>query len=52
MMNYKTCPYCGAHLDPGEQCDCRENEKEPEDSRGRAGSKATNNISAYHRREK
>lgn len=19
---YTTCPYCGAHLDPGERCDC------------------------------
>ena len=22
MSYYKTCPYCGAHLDPGEKCDC------------------------------
>lgn len=22
-MGYKTCPCCGAHLDPGETCDCR-----------------------------
>lgn len=22
-MGYKTCPYCGAHLDPGEVCDCQ-----------------------------
>lgn len=21
---YKTCPHCGAHLDPGEVCDCRQ----------------------------
>lgn len=21
-MQYKTCPDCGAHLDPGERCDC------------------------------
>jgi hypothetical protein len=21
-MFYKTCPHCGANLDPGEQCDC------------------------------
>ena len=21
---YHTCPYCGAHLDPGEICDCRQ----------------------------
>lgn len=23
-MGYKICPYCGAALDPGEKCDCRE----------------------------
>lgn len=22
MSYYKTCPYCGTHLDPGERCDC------------------------------
>lgn len=22
MSYYKTCPHCGAHLDPGETCDC------------------------------
>lgn len=22
MSFYKTCPHCGAHLDPGESCDC------------------------------
>ena len=21
-MYYRTCPYCGAHLDPDERCDC------------------------------
>jgi hypothetical protein len=21
---FMTCPWCGAHLDPGEQCDCPE----------------------------
>lgn len=21
-MIYRTCPYCGAALDPGERCDC------------------------------
>lgn len=25
MSYYRTCPRCGAHLDPGEVCDCREN---------------------------
>ena len=24
MAQYKTCPDCGAHLDPGEKCDCEE----------------------------
>ncbi len=23
MSFYRTCPHCGAHLDPGEACDCR-----------------------------
>ena len=22
MAQYRTCPYCGANLDPGERCDC------------------------------
>lgn len=26
MPYYKTCPECGAHLDPGEKCDCQEEE--------------------------
>ena len=24
MGYYKICPLCGAHLDPGERCDCEE----------------------------
>lgn len=24
MAYYNTCPECGAHLDPGEKCTCRE----------------------------
>lgn len=23
MARYRTCPDCGANLDPGERCDCR-----------------------------
>lgn len=23
MSYYRTCPHCGAHLDPGEVCDCQ-----------------------------
>lgn len=26
MMFYKTCRFCGAHLDPGERCECRNEE--------------------------
>ena len=29
MSYFKTCPHCGANLDPGEVCDCREKEKPP-----------------------
>ena len=28
MAYYNECPRCGAHLDPGEHCDCQAN-KEP-----------------------
>ena len=24
MSYYRTCPYCGVNLDPGERCDCRD----------------------------
>ena len=34
MGYYKVCEYCGANLDPGERCDCRERtETEPRKSR-------------------
>ena len=26
-----TCPDCGAHLDPGEKCDCRKEKKDDKD---------------------
>lgn len=25
---YRVCPYCGAHLDAGETCDCRQMKQE------------------------
>ena len=28
MAMYRICPECGAHLDPGEQCDCQEKDAE------------------------
>ncbi len=27
-MFFNTCEYCGANLDPGERCDCRDIKKE------------------------
>ena len=30
MAYYKTCPECGAALDPGEICDCREKQRNEE----------------------
>lgn len=27
MSCYHVYPHCGAHLDPGESCDCRDKEK-------------------------
>ena len=29
---YKECPHCGAHLDSGEKCECREEEIEAKNS--------------------
>lgn len=26
MSYYNVCPNCGAHLDPGERCDCEKEE--------------------------
>ena len=37
---YHTCPSCGANLDPGEQCDCRQAGKEDDPS--------VKTDSAYH----
>lgn len=37
-MYYYTCPHCGAALDPGERCDCQDENKE-------AASGATNTES-------
>ena len=32
-MYFETCPNCGAHLDPGEKCDCKEAEKNAENKK-------------------
>lgn len=31
MAMYWTCPICGANLDPGESCDCQEDNKDEEE---------------------
>lgn len=28
MAYYNTCPLCGANLDPGEKCDCENEDNE------------------------
>lgn len=40
-MGYKTCPYCGANLDPDEQCDCQK-EKSPATDQSKQDSKKYN----------
>lgn len=32
MSYYRTCPLCGANLDPGEICECREIQNKKEKS--------------------
>ncbi len=29
MAYYKTCPWCGASLDPGERCTCQDEKTAP-----------------------
>lgn len=31
MTYFKTCRWCGGHIDPGEKCDCRQEEKKKKD---------------------
>ena len=40
-MQYRTCPYCGAHLDPAERCAC---DKKEEDTPGDAGVPSKNAV--------
>ena len=35
MAFYRTCPDCGANLDPGEHCDCRAGDEKERLSSGR-----------------
>lgn len=33
-MLYRECPHCGAHLDPGERCDCQDRKEDAPDAPG------------------
>lgn len=34
MAQYITCPDCGTHLDHGEKCDCKKEEKQDDNETG------------------
>ena len=36
-MTHRTCPECGAHLDPEEKCDCEHNAETGENDKKRSG---------------
>lgn len=46
MSYYHTCPYCGAHLDPGEVCDYRGNEKAPAGAANTGEGEVEQNLTA------
>lgn len=45
MSYYRTCPHCGANLDPGEVCDCQGKEKAVASIASTDGGAAEQNIS-------
>ena len=45
MSYYHTCPYCGANLDPGERCDCRDEEEATPGATNTEGGKAEKVLS-------
>lgn len=44
MSFYKTCPHCGANLDPGESCDCQAKEEAAQDAANIQDGKAEQNL--------
>lgn len=51
MSYFKVCPHCGAALDPGEVCDCRDKEEAPASAAntGRGGAEQNlTTVSASH----
>lgn len=52
MSYYRTCPNCGAALDPGERCDCRDGtESEARKGKEKAAASATNTDSGKVERD-
>lgn len=46
MSYFHICPRCGAHLDPGEVCDCRNEEKAPASVGSTGGDGAEQSLTA------
>ncbi len=46
MAYYHVCPFCGANLDPGEHCDCKEKATPGEEDRKVANQNSSNTV--YH----
>ena len=46
MSYYRTCPHCGAHLDPGGSCDCRAKEEAPAGAANTGEGGAEQNLTA------
>lgn len=46
MSYFKVCSRCGAHLDPGEQCDCQWKEKAAISTRNTDSGRVEQNITA------
>lgn len=48
MPYYKSCPLCGAALDPGERCDCQDKETAPSATNTESGPKVESELSDPH----
>ena len=44
MSYYSTCPHCGAHLDPGEICDCQDKKEAAAGATNTDGSRAEKDL--------
>lgn len=51
-MQYQTCPHCGAHLDFGERCNCRDKKEPPPDGNRESGKINYPRILYRHMEEK